>query len=100
MTTTAPAPAPTPAGRATVADARERERITVEGEVTSLLVRPLADVPTVEARISDATGTLPAVFLGRRRIPGIRLGTRIAVTGVVGARGRQLVILNPEYRLM
>jgi hypothetical protein len=52
-----------------VADARERERITVEGEVTSLLVRPLADVPTVEVRISDATGTLSAVFLGRRRNP-------------------------------
>jgi RecG-like helicase len=84
----------------TVADARPRERITVEGAVTSFLVRPLADVPTVEVRVSDATGTMPAVFLGRRRVPGIRLGTRLVVSGIVGARGRTLVMINPEYRLL
>jgi hypothetical protein len=83
-----------------IADVRARERFTVEGEITSLLVRPLADVPTVEVRVSDATGTLPVVFLGRRKVPGLHLGARLAVSGVVGARGRCLIAINPEYRLL
>jgi hypothetical protein len=83
-----------------IADVRLRERVTVEGVITSLLVRPLADVPTVEVRVSDATGTLPAVFLGRRRVPGLRLGAHLALSGVVGARGRCLVAINPEYRIL
>ncbi len=98
MTTTAPVTAPDVV--IPIAEVRLRERVTVEGEITSLLVRPLADVPTVEVRVSDATGTLPVVFLGRRRVPGLRLGTRLVVTGVVGARGRCLVAINPEYRLL
>ena len=89
-----------PTATAPVADACPRERITVEGVVSSLLVRPLADVPTIEVRVSDATGTLPAVFLGRRTIPGIRLGTRLALTGMVSARGRHLAMVNPEYELL
>jgi hypothetical protein len=83
-----------------VRDATARKRLTVEGVVTSLLVRPLADVPTVEVRVSDATGTLPAVFLGRRRVPGIRLGTRLVLSGIVGTRDRTLIMINPEYRLL
>jgi hypothetical protein len=83
-----------------VAAVRFRERVAIEGVVTSLLVRPLADVPTVEVRISDPTGTLPAVFLGRRRVPGIHLGTRLRVMGVVGYRAGCLVTINPEYRLL
>jgi hypothetical protein len=83
-----------------IADVRARERVTVAGEITSLLVRPLADVPTVEVRVSDATGTLPVVFLGRRKVPGLQLGARLALTGVIGARGRCLIAINPEYELI
>jgi hypothetical protein len=40
------------------------------------------------------------VFLGRRRVPGIRNGTRMEVTGMAGDHHGRLAILNPEYRLL
>ena len=89
-----------PSAATPIADVRLRERVTVEGTITSLLVRPLADVPTVEIRVSDSTGTLPVGFLGRRKVPGLHLGTRLALTGVVGSRGRCLVAINPDYELL
>lgn len=39
------------------------------------------------------------VFLGRRHVPGIRLGTTLAVDGRVGAHHGRLAILNPDYEI-
>ncbi|HKE73815.1 MAG TPA: amino acid permease [Acidimicrobiales bacterium] len=78
---------------------RWREPATVEGVVRSLRVRPLGDVPAVELIVADGTGAVSVIFLGRRRVPGIDVGTRLRATGMVGERGGRLAILNPTYRL-
>ncbi|HEV2310716.1 MAG TPA: OB-fold nucleic acid binding domain-containing protein, partial [Acidimicrobiia bacterium] len=78
----------------------ERERVRVAGRVHALRVQPWAGQPTLECTITDGTGRLTVVFLGRRSIAGIEPGARIVVDGMVGTRAGQRVILNPDYQLL
>ena len=48
----------------------------------------------------DESGGLGIVFLGRREVPGVRPGTRMVATGMVGDHGGRLAILNPDYVLL
>jgi RecG-like helicase len=68
--------------------------------VRSVRVAPQRDVPTLECTIDDGTGTLTAVFLGRRDLAGVKVGSRIEVNGTVGVHQNRLAILNPDYRLV
>lgn len=86
-------------GRMPIGDVRFRQRVQVRGQVRSLRVRPWADVPSLELVLVDDTGGITAVFLGRRQVPGIGPGTRMAIEGMVGAQGNRLAILNPHYDL-
>jgi hypothetical protein len=84
-----------------IGEARWRERIAVQGSVRSMRVRPWAgEVGALEVTLVDPTGGLTIVFLGRTRIGGIGLGTRMEVEGMVGESRERLVILNPVYRLL
>ena len=40
------------------------------------------------------------MFLGRRAVPGIELGTRLVAEGMVGRHNGQLAIINPGYELL
>jgi amino acid transporter len=91
----------TPAsGPAPIADVRWRHRVTVVGRVDSLRVRSVGGAPSLECLLSDNTGSVSVVFLGRRRIPGIRNGTRMVATGMAVDHHGRLAILNPDYRLL
>jgi amino acid transporter len=83
-----------------VADARWRDRITVQGRVRSVRVAPQRDTPTLELVLDDGTGTLSVVFLGRRALAGVGIGTHLEATGTVGLHKARLAILNPEYRIL
>ena len=50
--------------------------------------------------VSDGTGTVTAVFAGRRRIPGIEHGRAIVLEGVAVDVGDHSVIYNPAYTLV
>src|SRR5581483_10220828 len=78
----------------------ERQRVRIAGRVHALRVQPWSGQPTLECTITDGTGRITVVFLGRRRIAGIEPGARLVVEGMVGTRAGQLVILNPDYRLL
>jgi hypothetical protein len=88
------------AGTVAIIDARWRRRVTVGGRVRSVRVAPLHDSPTLEVVLVDATGAISLVFLGRREIAGIGVGTVMTAEGVVGIHQARLAILNPTYRLM
>ena len=89
---------PDPAeGTIPIAEVRWRERARVAGRVRSLRVRPWGDAPTLECVLVDDTGGLVVVFLGRRKVAGIRPGTRLVVEGTVGSHGGHPAIVNPEY---
>jgi amino acid transporter len=85
---------------APVGEVRWRDHVRVRGQVRSMRVAPQRDVPTLECTIDDGTGTLVAVFLGRRDLAGVKVGSRIEVTGTVGVHKNRLAILNPDYRLV
>jgi hypothetical protein len=72
----------------------------VVGQVKSVRVQPRAGVPTLEYVLFDETGGTSVVFLGRRAIAGIDIGTRMMVEGVAGEFHGRLAILNPIYQLL
>ena len=84
-----------------IGDVRWRDVATVEGTVRSLRARPWAEnVASVECTLVDGSGGLELVFLGRRIVGGVGLGTRMRAAGRVGAHHGRLAILNPVYELM
>ncbi len=77
-----------------------RQRVRVAGRVKSVRVQPRAGTSNLEATLADRTGGILLVFQGRPRIPGIEPGARLVAEGMVGAWGRRLAILNPDYELV
>jgi RecG-like helicase len=60
----------------------------------------MSGVASLEVRISDGSGTMTVVFMGRRHIAGMKTGARLIVEGVVGQHGGRLAMLNPYYELL
>jgi amino acid transporter len=87
-------------GATPIIDAQWRQRVTVAGRVRSLRVAPLHDTPTLELVLTDGTGAISVVFLGRRAVAGIAVGTRLTAEGMVGEHKSRLAIINPTYRLL
>jgi len=52
-----------------------------------------------EAELSDETGTVTLLWMGRVSIPGIAIGTTMHVWGRVAAKGAGLLIYNPAYAI-
>ena len=52
--------------------------------------------------LTDGTGELAARWLGRRTIPGLVLGSRLVVEGVLGLDSAQGIkrIVNPTYEFV
>jgi hypothetical protein len=85
---------------APINQARWRNRIRATGTVRALKVQVTETGSSLGCEIGDEAGSLLLVFPGRRRIPGIELGARVLVEGMVGLWRRQLAILNPYYELV
>jgi hypothetical protein len=50
--------------------------------------------------VSDGTGEVTVVFMGRRSIPGLSLGTRVLVEGALGEVRGHARIVNPRFELV
>jgi hypothetical protein len=87
-------------GVSAIADARWRQHVTLAGEVRSVRIAPLFDAPTIELVLADGTGAISVLFLGRRNIAGITVGTKLVVEGTVGIHKARLALRNPGYRLL
>jgi amino acid transporter len=87
------------AGCMPIADVRYRDRVRVSGRVRSLRVAPQHAAPVLELVLDDGTAALSVVFLGRRRLAGVDVGTRMVVEGTVGLHRHRLAMLNPVYEL-
>ena len=83
-----------------ICDAQPRRRVCVIGKVTRMTARPTSGQPALAVSISDDTGTVTAVWTGRREIGGITLGRRVAIDGVPVRRADHLVFTNPGYTLL
>ena len=83
-----------------IADAKWRQRVRVAGKVRAVRVAPQHDAPTLELILVDGTASISVIFLGRRGIAGVGVGTRMSVEGTVGIHKTRLAILNPSYQLL
>ncbi len=89
-----------PHGTVAIATVTWRQRVQIEGRVRTVRVQPLAGTSTLECVLQDDTGAMSLVFLGRSKIPGIEIGSRIRAEGVAGEHRGRLAILNPAYQLL
>lgn len=84
-------------GAVRIDEAPVRQRLKLAGVVNRLSVVPGQGVDSLEAVVTDGTGEVTAVWTGRRAIPGLYLGTRLILEGVLvkAPNGRRLV--NPAF---
>ena len=79
-------------GSVRMAEAPDRKRVKLAGAVRRITIRPVMGFVGMRLLLFDGTGEVSVVFLGRRSIPGLTLGSRLVVEGVLGrsgsARGR------------
>jgi RecG-like helicase len=84
-------------GTVRIAAITARDRVKVAGVVKRITVRPIEGFESLEARLFDGTGEMSAVWMGRRTIPGLTLGTRLVVEGVVGEQRQGRRMVNPVF---
>jgi hypothetical protein len=84
-------------GAMLIKDARVRNRVKVAGVVRRITVRPVEGFEALEAVIYDGSGEVSAVWLGRRSIPGLLLGSRLILEGVLGKEHGELRMVNPTF---
>jgi len=75
-------------------------KVTVEGRVRVVEIRPVERNSVLAVEIHDPTGNLTAMFYGRSHIPGLVCGARVKFQGSAGIRGGQPVMINPAYELL
>ena len=86
-------------GSVRIIAAPSRESVKVAGTVKRLTIFPVQGEESLEALVSDGTGEIVVVFMGRRGIHGLTLGTRVVVVGVVGERFGKRRMINPKLEL-
>jgi RecG-like helicase len=77
-----------------------RQRHKVAGVIHNIRIDPRTGRDSIEATITDGTGSLVAKWLGRSSMSGITLGAGLIMEGVVGSQEGDLVMLNPDYDLL
>lgn len=87
-------------GADTVADAPDRARVRLRGTIEVLTLRPRATRPWLEAELSDGTGRVTLVWMGRHAIPGIEAGRELVVEGRLSIDEGVRTIYNPRYTLL
>lgn len=83
-----------------IGDIVPRHRVRVSGTIRALTVPVETTIPELVAEVTDGTGDLLVVWMGRRAIAGIDTGRRILLEGMVGHAGERLRMFNPRYSLL
>ncbi len=89
------------AGAHPIAAAQVRDRVVLKGDISSLTVGPRDGGPLrLEADLTDGTGSVALVWMGRRTIAGLDVGRHVVVQGTLTVYGGRRVIFNPRYELL
>jgi hypothetical protein len=67
--------------------------------VEQIVVETRRGVPNLIAVLSDGTGEVDLLFLGRGRVGGIELGAKLEASGTATAHGGRVTIMNPLYEI-
>jgi RecG-like helicase len=79
-----------------IADAPLREPVKIAGVIRRMTVLPFEGKEALQALISDGTGEVTVVFMGRRGIGGLSLGARVVVEGVLAEQRGEARMMNPR----
>lgn len=77
-----------------------RQNVTVAGFVLTLEASTPDEPPKVTALLEDESGTLEVVWLARRAVPGVEVGTALVVSGTVVVARRVFRIIDPAYTIL
>jgi len=77
----------------------DRDYVTVFGHLKNVSLAPRAGAPSLEATLYDGSGLLTLVWLGRRKIVGIKPGVSLTAYGRVSCQDGQRIMFNPRYEL-
>jgi hypothetical protein len=80
-----------------IREAESRSRVKLAGVVRRITVRPLEGSESLEALLYDGTGEVVVVWMGRRSIHGLNLGTRLVVEGLLAEQRAGRRIVNPSF---
>jgi RecG-like helicase len=83
-----------------IKDAPLRDRVRLAGVVRRITVRPLEGHESLEALLYDGTGEVTVVWMGRRTIPGLDLGTRVVVEGLIADQRGERRLVNPSFEFV
>ena len=83
-----------------IAEAPARKRVKLAGVVRRITVRPVHGFDALQVQLYDGTGDVAVLWLGRRSIPGLTLGSRLTVEGMLGVEQGQRRIVNPTYEYL
>lgn len=84
-------------GTTRIAEAPSRKPARVAGVVKRITIRPMDGAESLEAVVTDGTGEITVLWTGRRSIPGLSLGTRVTVEGMIGERSGGRRMVNPRF---
>jgi RecG-like helicase len=84
-------------GTTPIADAPTRVPVKLAGVVKRITVHPEHGLEALEAVLTDGTGEISVLWMGRRSIAGLTLGTRVVVEGVVGEQRQGRRMVNPSF---
>jgi amino acid transporter len=93
-------PAAVPNGVTAIAELGGPGKVTIEGRVRAVEIRPVENSCVFEATVADATGVVTAMFYGRTNIPGVECGARLRLEGKVSMREGGPAMINPAYELL
>ncbi|WP_296137635.1 hypothetical protein [uncultured Tessaracoccus sp.] len=81
-----------------IADCAPRERVEVGGTITQHGVN--LDTGWFEADLTDPTGTVRMVWLGRSEISCLKEGAVVTARGRLAQCDEHLVLYNPEFSVL
>lgn len=88
------------AGAAEISTCADRRLVTVRGVIETLTVQPRQNTAWLEAEMSDGTGRVTLIWMGRHVIPGIEAGRELLASGRISVADGQRRLFNPRYELL
>jgi hypothetical protein len=83
-----------------IGEVRPRELVTVQGIIRKSTAMALRGCPACRYALTDGTGELDLIFLGRVEVGGLEAGRECQAEGRAAVRDDRIVLWNPRYRLM
>jgi len=83
-----------------IAQAPSRTPVRLAVSVKRISLVPSEHHESLEALLTDGTGEVTGVWIGRRSIPGLQLGTRMIVKGVLDKATGTRRMVNPQYEFV